>query len=302
MDSGATSFNIDAPNVTEKVDIAELGAYIDFVGRWRAASVNNIQIPSYVFLNVEYTDGLVGQAALDSYKGVTLRVEYGVTRDERRLYFTGDFAADYVAAVEWVQGFGQADQVIPFMASSSLDSFMYDSGYAEQEDGSIKVESPSRREQDVADEAALNAWRTEGDEIPFATDADLEADQAEWVARVVASVDQANAQEAVEAMPAWMLDRIQRIEAGLNGKDSAELPFLPEGEIDVVILVSKALAVAWDKVPAAKLQWALANVIASSNYNTSYPGAPLGRDRAMQALKVLADLIGDEAFAEALRP
>lgn len=198
--------------------------------------MNKIEIPTYVFMSVDYTEGLDQAAARASYKGVNLRVEYGASRTDRRSYFTGDFVADYEAAIAFVQGFGQAEQVIPFMGSSSVDSFMFDAGYDTEEN--------------AADQAALDAWQTE--EIPVATDADR-------VARFTAVTDRA-------------------------------------------IEIDRKLEAAWDKVPAAKLRWALANVIASSDYNTSYPGAPLGRAEAMDAITVLNELLADEAFADALRP
>jgi hypothetical protein len=71
---------------------------------------------------------------------------------------------------------------------------------------------------------------------------------------------------------------------------------------DRAIEIDRKLEAAWAKVPAAKLRWALANVIASSDYNTSYPGAPLGRAEAMDAITVLNALLADQAEAEALRP
>jgi hypothetical protein len=203
---------------------------------------SSIEIPRSVFLSVEYTEGLDQAATLASYQGITLKVEYGPERTDTRSYFTGDFAADYTAAIKWVQGFGQAEQVIPFMASSTLDSFMFEAGY---------VESGA----------------------PVATEADLAADQAaseaEWLA---------------------------------FAKPSAESVARFTAVTDRAVEIDRKLAAAWDKVPAAKLRWALANVIASSDYNTSYPGAPLGRAEAMDAIAVLNELLADEAFADELRP
>lgn len=197
-----------------------------------------IEIPTYVFMSVDYTEtGFEqpdGQAlARASYKGVTLKVEYGASRTDTISYFTGDFVADYNAAVAFVQGFGQADSYIPFMGSSSVDSFMFDAGYD--------------TEDNVADQAALDAWKTES------------TPSEESVARFTAVTDRA-------------------------------------------IEIDRKLEAAWDKVPAAKLRWALANVIASSDYNTSYPGAPLGRAEAMDAITVLNELLADEAFADSMRP
>lgn len=236
MATGETSFNIDAPNVTEKVDIAELGAYIDFVGRWRAAIVNNVQIieqvieiPTYVYLFVSFTEDLGDtDATLASYQGITLDVRYG-EREEKRVYFTpGDFLADYQKAVAWVEGFGQADGVIPFLASSTLDTFMFEGGF----DTVVNA----------ADQAALDAWRTEGDEIPFASDADLAAADADEAAR-------------------------ERI-------------------------VTSQILKAMGEIPAEKLAYALAKVVSTSAYNTDYPGAPLGRDKAIRALEALGSLLG----------
>jgi hypothetical protein len=189
--------------------------------------VNKIEIPTYVYMSVDYTEGLDQAAARASYKGVNLRVEYGASRTDHRSYFTGDFVADYEAAIAFVQGFGQAEQVIPFMGSSSVDSYMFDAGYDTEEN--------------AADEAALDAWKTEGDEAL-----------------------------------------------------TPDLPFLPEDQIESVVSIANRLEKAWAVVPADKLQWALANVIASSGYNTSFPGAPLGRDRAMQALTVLDRLMAGQ--------
>jgi hypothetical protein len=73
---------------------------------------------------------------------------------------------------------------------------------------------------------------------------------------------------------------------------AADLPFLPRTEAEKVVAINQSLVRAWDRVPAAKLQWALANVIAASYY---------GADRASSALKVLDELMADEAFGEALR-
>jgi hypothetical protein len=73
---------------------------------------------------------------------------------------------------------------------------------------------------------------------------------------------------------------------------AADLPFLPTTEAERVVAINKSLERAWTKVPAAKLQWALANVIAASYY---------GADRANSALKVLDELMADEAFGEAMR-
>jgi len=205
--------------------------------------VNNIEIPSSIYLSVEYTEGLATEAdSRDSYKGITLRVEYGLLRPVKtRSYFTGDFAADYQAAIEWAQGFGQADTAIPFLASSTLDSFMYEAGYAE------------------ASKDADNAMYAE-----------MAADEAkrEWLAN--------NPGEAYVARVAAITDR--------------------------AIEIDRKMAAAWDKVPAVKLRWALANVIATSDYNTTYPSAPLGRAEAMDALKVLDELLADEAFAASMRP
>jgi hypothetical protein len=233
--------------VNEYVDTGTATGYIQRVGRWRAAIVNNIEIPRSIYLSVEYTEGLDQAATLASYKGITLKVEYSVVRTDTRSYFTGDFAADYAAAIEWSQGFGQAESNIPFYASSTLDSFMFTSGYVAS----------------VADD----------EDVPFATEADLAADQiasqAEWLARSTPSAESVARFTAVT---------------------------------DRAIEIDRKLAAAWDKVPAVKLRWALANVIASSDYNTSYPGAPLGRAEAMDAIAVLNDLLADEAFAEAMRP
>lgn len=110
-------------------------------------------------------------------------------------------------------------------------------------------------------------------DVPVATEADLAADQAasqaEWLA---------------------------------YSRPAPEVVARFTAVTDRAIEIDKRLAVAWDKVPAAKLRWALANVIASSDYNTSYPGAPLGRAEAMDALKVLDELLADQAEAEAMRP
>jgi hypothetical protein len=195
--------------------------------------VNKIEIPTYVFMSVDYTEGLDQAATRASYKGVDLRVEYGASRTDHRSYFTGDFVADYNAALDWFAGFGQAEQVIPFMGSSSVDSFMFDAGYDTDEN--------------AADQAALDAWKTES------------TPSADTVARFTAVTDRA-------------------------------------------VEIDRKLEAAWDRVPAAKLRWALANVIASSDYNTSYPGAPLGRAEAMDAIAVLSDLLADEDFADSMRP
>lgn len=229
--------------------------------------MNKIEIPTYVFLTVEYTEtGFEkpdGQAlARASYKGVTLKVEYGASRTDTRSYFTGDFITDYNAAVAWVDGFGQADTYIQFMASSSLDDYMHDAGYD--------------TEQNMADQAALDAWKTE--EIPFASDADLAADQAEMAAKLA------------EVFP-----------VGLT-RPSEESVARFTAVTDRAVEIDRKLEAAWDRVPAVKLRWALANVIASSDYNTSYPGAPLGRAEAMDAIAVLNDLLADEDFADSMRP
>jgi hypothetical protein len=71
-----------------------------------------------------------------------------------------------------------------------------------------------------------------------------------------------------------------------------DLPFLPlERGLEVAVIDQK-LAAVWDTVPTAKLRWALANVIATDRYNTSYPHSPLGRDEALQALDRLSVLLG----------
>jgi hypothetical protein len=176
--------------------------------------VNKIEIPTYVFMSVDYTEGLDQAAARASYKGVNLRVEYGASRTDHRSYFTGDFVADYEAAIAFVQGFGQAEQVIPFMGSSSVDSFMFDAGYDTEEN--------------AADEAALDAWRTEGD-----------AAEGDWDREMVAKLERA-------------------LDGGL---------------------------------PREKLVYALAQVITTSHHNTQFPGAPLGRSEAMNALTTLERLL-----------
>jgi len=227
--------------------------------------VNNIEIPRSIFLSVEYTEGLDQAASRDSYKGVTLKVEYGPGRTDTRNYFTGDFAADYTAAVEWSQGFGQADRVIPFLASSTLDSFMYEAGYV-----------------DAADE-----------EIPFASDADLARGAYEG-----APLGGPHIRPSRE--PDWAEKGMAVFDYHAALKD--DLPFLPTTEAEKTVAVYESIRRAWGRVPAEKLMWAIANVITSSSYNTSYPGAPLGRDRAMQALTVLDELLVDEAMKASMRP
>ena len=83
-------------------------------------------------------------------------------------------------------------------------------------------------------------------------------------------------------------------ESALAEADAAleDLPFLPAERGEAVRVVADKLAAVWDTIPAAKLQWALATVIATSRYNTSYPSAPLGRDEALQALGRLSILVG----------
>lgn len=197
----------------------------------------NIVIPSKVYLSVKFVEQGTPAEIIASYKGVTLEATYpGIAPLELRVYFTGDFAADYAAALEWVQGWGQADTPVPFYASSTLDTFMY---YAEQ--GEADSEAIAEAE---AGWAAQDAYK-----------------------------------EALEN----------------------DLPFLPTTEANKVVLLNNRLAAAWQRVPPVKLQWALANVIASSDYNTEYPHSPLGRDRALQALKVLDELLADEALGRATR-
>lgn len=205
--------------------------------------------PTYFYMSVDYTDGLKAEAARESYKGVVIRVEYnggertapGPRPEQKVRFFTGDFSQDYADAVGFAQMLADGRDV-PFMGSSSVDDYFFDAGYVE----------------DVYAGA---------EEIPFASDADIAADQANdsaWPA-------------AVEAEP-------------------ADLPFLAPEMIIPVVAADNALEAAWDTIPAAKLRWALANVIAASRYNTDFPGAPLGRDNAIRSLDALDRLIQGQGW------
>ena len=85
---------------------------------------------TFFIVSVEYTEGLDDQAATQaSYAGVSLRVSYGPNISVTERFATGDFAADYFkAATEYQRLVPEAD--VPFMASSTLDSFMFEAGYA----------------------------------------------------------------------------------------------------------------------------------------------------------------------------
>lgn len=140
-----------------------------------------MKTPTYVFMNVLYADGRKGQAARDSYSGVMLKVDYG-SYTETRSYFTGDFVADYNAAVEWVRSFGP--DKFPFMGSSSVDSFMYDAGYSE-----------------------------ETEDVPFASDADLARDEADEMAKVLVELRDALAEmtDLMEGQPRLTKREVQAI-------------------------------------------------------------------------------------------
>jgi hypothetical protein len=182
--------------------------------------------PTYFYLSVDYTDGLKDQAARESYKGLNVRVEYnggertapGPRPEQKVAFASGEFSQDYNEAMEFIVALNRNEA--PVMASSSVDDYMVDAGYDTEEN--------------AADEAALEAWKDEPE----------------------------------------------------------DLPFLPLERGREVAVIDQKLAAAWDTIPAAKLRWALANVIATDRYNTSYPHSPLGRDEALQALDRLSILLG----------
>jgi hypothetical protein len=206
-------------------------------------------VPTYFYASVRYTDGLEGQAARESYTGITLRIEYnggvrtapGPKPEQAMVFFSGEFGQDYTDVVDFVQTLNVDDA--PFMVSSSFDDYLFDAGY----DGL----------EDAADEAA------QAEAVPFASAAQLAAD-------------------------AFLTPEEQAARIAFDAALAADLPFSPTTEIDRALAVSKSLERAWSEVPAAKLQWALANVIASSA-------------GAMDALKVLDGLLAEAKVLDGLR-
>lgn len=195
--------------------------------------------PTYINMTVRYTDGLTGDAARESYKGVELRVEYnggvrtapGPRPEQKVLFYSGNFEVDYRDAFDFVSAINV--NAAAFMASSSVDDYLYDAGYDIDEF--------------AADEVGINS--------PVLRDAEM-------------------ASKFAEVFP-------------------ADLPFLTApGVGERVVEADEMLAEAWGRIPAEKLRWALANVVATSAYNTDYPSAPLGRADAIDALNALKRLVG----------
>ena len=86
------------------------------------------------------------------------------------------------------------------------------------------------------------------------------------------------------------------VEAALNRKRAS---LAGQQKIDQAVAVTDTVArlnAALDGgLPREKLVYALAKVIATDDYNTAYPGAPLGRDEALRALDVLKHLLAGVA-------
>jgi hypothetical protein len=86
-------------------------------------------------MTVDYTEAETREAVRSSYRGVKLELSFG-PEVIHLTYNTGEFGADYNAAVAYVQyltrdvpeGF-----VVPFLGSSTVDHYMYDAGYTEVE-------------------------------------------------------------------------------------------------------------------------------------------------------------------------
>jgi hypothetical protein len=94
--------------------------------------------PTYFFMTVDYTEPRTVEnpteadyaATRATYRGVRLRIEYGQDCKAVKVFNTGEFASDYQAAVTHVQTLS-GEREVPFMGSSTVDSYMYDAGYEE---------------------------------------------------------------------------------------------------------------------------------------------------------------------------
>lgn len=143
--------------------------------------------------------------------------------------------------------------------------------------------------QDYADAVGFAQMLAGGRDVPFMGSSSV--DDYFFDAGYVEVDDEARAEaEAIVASDQAALD------AWKTEAEPADLPFLAPEMITPVVAADNALTAAWDTIPAAKLRWALANVIAASRYNTDFPGAPLGRDNAIRSLDALDRLIQGQGW------
>ena len=84
--------------------------------------------PLNFYMSVGYDWHIDDQAAtLASYRGVRLETHYRGREADVHTFSTGDFYADYNAAVAYVRS-TTPDPDVPFYASSSVDDFPHDAG------------------------------------------------------------------------------------------------------------------------------------------------------------------------------
>ena len=84
---------------------------------------------TFLYVSVGYTEGLDQRFARASYTGITLEARFGPNIGISERFATGDFVADYAAMIQRALKLMPEDESVPLMASSTLDSFMYEAGY-----------------------------------------------------------------------------------------------------------------------------------------------------------------------------
>jgi hypothetical protein len=143
--------------------------------------------------------------------------------------------------------------------------------------------------QDYADAITFAQALADGRDVPFMASSTL--DDYCFDAEIVDDAEAGPDAEPVptEAESAASAARAAAIFADLMaGRPAPEAVARFTAVTDRALEIDRKLEAAWDKVPAAKLRWALANIIAASNDDTSS--------------QILDELLADEAWGVAMRP